>query len=112
MKIGNFFFNMAATESKRTNQKLQKKGQSVVLLAAATKVHSFLQQFIPIFLLQTDDTGVAELQQGGVIYLLGVVFFKLDGRLPLAHAIWHLHVVVASMIHYHAVDKYLISPEE
>ena len=64
------------------------------------------------FLLQTDDTGVAELQQGGVIYLLGVVFFKLDGRLPLAHAIWHLHVVVASMIHYHAVDKYLISPEE
>ena len=103
---------MAATESKRTNQKLQKKGQSVVLLAAATKVHSFLQQFIPIFLLQTDDTGVAELQQGGVIYLLGVVFFKLDGRLPLAHAIWHLHVVVASMIHYHAVDKYLISPEE
>ena len=112
MKIGKFFFNMEATESKRTNQKLQKKGQSVVLLAAATKVHSFLQQFIPIFLLQTDDTGVAELQQGGVIYLLGVVFFKLDGRLPLAHAIWHLHVVVASMIHYHAVDKYLISPEE
>ena len=55
---------------------------------------------------------MAELQQGGVIYLLGVVFFKLDGRLPLAHAIWHLHVVVASMIHYNAVDKYLISPEE
>ena len=55
---------------------------------------------------------MAELQQGGVIYLLGVVFFKLDGRLPLAHAIWHLHVVIASMIHYHAVDKYLISPEE
>ena len=113
MKIGNFFLILAATESKRTNQKLQKKAKAVaLLLAAATKVHSFLQQFIPIFLLQTDDTGVAELQQGGVIYLLGVVFFKLDGRLPLAHAIWHLHVVVASMIHYHAVDKYLISPEE
>ena len=69
------------------------------------------QLFIQIFLLQTDDTGVTELQQGGVIYLLGVIFFKLDGRLPLAHAIWHLHVVVASMIHYFAVDKYLISPD-
>ena len=42
--------------------------------------------------------------------MIGVVFFKLDGRLPLAHAIWHLHVVVASMIHYWAVAEYLIGP--
>jgi len=55
-----------------------------------------------------DDNGVAELKQGGAIYLIGVVFFKLDGRLPLAHAIWHLHVVIASMIHYWAVAEYLI----
>lgn len=61
--------------------------------------------------LQTDDRGVAELQQGGAIYLLGVIFFKLDGRLPLAHAIWHLHVVAASMIHYWAVAQYLIGPQ-
>ena len=57
---------------------------------------------------QEDETGVAELKQGGAIYLIGVVFFKLDGRLPLAHAIWHLHVVIASMIHYWAVVEYLI----
>ena len=62
--------------------------------------------FFPNF--QVDDNGVAELKQGGAIYLIGVVFFKLDGRLPLAHAIWHLHVVIASMIHYWAVAEYLI----
>ena len=79
---------------------------------AATKVHHviFATTIHSHFFFQTDDTGVAELQQGGAIYLLGVIFFKLDGRLPLAHAIWHLHVVVGSMIHYRAVAKYLIGP--
>jgi len=57
-----------------------------------------------------EDSGISELQMGGIIYMLGVVFFKLDGRLPLAHAIWHLHVVVGSMIHYWAVAQYLIGP--
>ena len=63
-----------------------------------------------LFTFQTESSGVLELQRGGIIYLIGVVFFKLDGRLPLAHAIWHLHVVVASMIHYWAVAEYLIGP--
>jgi hypothetical protein len=35
---------------------------------------------------QKEDTGVAELQHGGAIYLIGVVFFKLDGRLPLVNS--------------------------
>jgi len=55
-----------------------------------------------------DEEGLSELKLGGVIYLMGVVFFKLDGRLPFAHAIWHLHVVIASRIHYDAVIRYLV----
>ncbi|XP_037074223.1 monocyte to macrophage differentiation factor 2-like isoform X2 [Pollicipes pollicipes] len=48
----------------------------------------------------TDVSGVTELKYGGAVYVLGLVFFKLDGRLPLAHAVWHLFVVVGATIHY------------
>ncbi|XP_063862223.1 monocyte to macrophage differentiation factor 2-like isoform X1 [Scylla paramamosain] len=58
-----------------------------------------------------DRSGLAELKLGGAIYVLGVVFFKLDGRVPLAHAIWHLFVVLAAFIHYYAVLTYLILPQ-
>ncbi|KAK3882349.1 hypothetical protein Pcinc_013257 [Petrolisthes cinctipes] len=57
-----------------------------------------------------DNSGLGELKLGGVIYVMGVVFFKLDGRVPLAHAIWHLFVVLAAFIHYYAVRTYLILP--
>lgn len=58
-----------------------------------------------------DHSGLTELKLGGAVYLVGVVFFKSDGKIPLAHAIWHLHVVVGSLIHFNAVNKFLIVPD-
>ncbi|KAL3238855.1 hypothetical protein MRX96_021880 [Rhipicephalus microplus] len=52
-------------------------------------------------------TGLKELLFGGLLYFIGVVFFKSDGRVPFAHAIWHLFVNAATLVHYHAVYRYL-----
>lgn len=56
---------------------------------------------------QPNREGVLELSMGGVFYCLGVVFFKSDGLVPFAHAIWHIFVVIGAAIHYYAIWKYL-----
>jgi monocyte-to-macrophage differentiation protein len=62
---------------------------------------------ISIFCLQHDFSGLTELKIGGVLYILGVVFFKADGKIPCAHAIWHIFVVMAAAVHYYAILNYL-----
>jgi monocyte-to-macrophage differentiation protein len=50
---------------------------------------------------------LTELKIGGLLYILGVVFFKADGKIPCAHAIWHIFVVMAAGVHYYAILNYL-----
>lgn len=59
------------------------------------------------FKFQHELSGLAELKLGGVLYILGVFFFKADGSIPCAHAIWHLFVVLAAAVHYYAILNYL-----
>lgn len=60
---------------------------------------------------QVERAGVCELAVGGVFYVVGVVFFKSDGLVPFAHAIWHLFVAAGACIHYYAIWRYLYLPE-
>lgn len=55
-----------------------------------------------------DVTGLTELAIGGALYVSGVLFFKSDGLIPCAHAIWHLFVSLGASIHYYAIFKYLL----
>ncbi|XP_041363559.1 monocyte to macrophage differentiation factor 2-like [Gigantopelta aegis] len=59
-----------------------------------------------------DRSGVYELALGGVVYVSGVVFFKCDGIIPFAHAIWHCFVLVGAIFHYYAVCTYLLGTKE
>lgn len=56
---------------------------------------------------QSNTDGLQEVAWGGLIYCLGVVFFKSDGVIPFAHAIWHVFVATAAAVHYYAIWKYL-----
>ncbi|KOB71703.1 Monocyte to macrophage differentiation factor 2 [Operophtera brumata] len=48
-----------------------------------------------------------DLKLGGMLYLAGVFFFKSDGRIPFAHAIWHVFVALAASVHYLAILRHL-----
>lgn len=37
---------------------------------------------------------------GGFSYTFGVIFFKLEGKLPYAHLIWHLFVIGGTVCHW------------
>ncbi|MED6257610.1 Monocyte to macrophage differentiation factor 2 [Ataeniobius toweri] len=64
-----------------------------------------------VILSMVERAGVCELTLGGVFYAVGVVFFKSDGLVPFAHAIWHLFVTVGAGIHYYAIWRYLYVEE-
>ena len=58
--------------------------------------------------MQKEVSGLHELAAGGVIYVVGVVFFKCDGVIPFAHAIWHSFVFVGATVHFIAVCRHLL----
>uniref|UniRef100_A0A1B6LPD0 Monocyte to macrophage differentiation protein n=1 Tax=Graphocephala atropunctata TaxID=36148 RepID=A0A1B6LPD0_9HEMI len=51
--------------------------------------------------------GIQELTLGGALYAIGVCFFKSDGVVPCAHAIWHMFVGAAATVHYYAILHHL-----
>jgi len=56
-----------------------------------------------IFVAQQSMMGFGEIVVGGLLYVVGVVFFKLEGKVPFAHAIWHLFVAAGMWTHTHDV---------
>ncbi|TNN05923.1 Monocyte to macrophage differentiation factor 2 [Schistosoma japonicum] len=61
------------------------------------------------FLYMHEQSGLPMLLSGAFVYLSGVIFFKLDGHLPLAHAIWHCFVFIATLLQFNAVETFLLT---
>lgn len=62
---------------------------------------------LPLAFASTDSAGLAEVALGGAFYVSGVVFFKCDGRIPFAHAIWHCFCATGAWCHFYAVYTHL-----
>ena len=45
---------------------------------------------------------------GGLCYTIGIVFLKLDRRVPYSHAVWHTVVIAGSACHYVAILFYVV----
>jgi hemolysin III len=52
-------------------------------------------------------TGIALLLGGGILYTLGTIFYRVD-RIPFNHAIWHLFVLAACVLHFLALYFYVL----
>ena len=45
---------------------------------------------------------------GGLCYMIGIVFLKLDRAFPYSHATWHVAVIAGSVCHYVAILFYIV----
>lgn len=52
-------------------------------------------------------SGFASLVIGGLVYMVGIVFYKSEERVPYAHLIWHLFVMAGCAIHYYMIVRYV-----
>lgn len=63
--------------------------------------YKLIIQLVPVF-------GFVWLFIGGVFYMIGTIFWKLDKTRYHFHAIWHVCVMLGSACHYYAVFHYAI----
>lgn len=64
--------------------------------------------FIKQIILTTSYKFIVFLLIGGVLYSLGTIFY-MDRKIPYNHAIWHLFVLAASVVHFIGIfDAYAI----
>ncbi|XP_065319469.1 monocyte to macrophage differentiation factor-like isoform X2 [Gordionus sp. m RMFG-2023] len=57
----------------------------------------------------TDHPGLSQFVKGGLAYVSGIFFFRSDGSIPFAHAIWHLFVIAGVTFHYQAICQLLLA---
>lgn len=83
----------------------------LILKVAIELQNYFSLDYFSTVSFQREPSGIYELFLGGMSFITGVVFFKSDGVIPFAHAIWHLFVLVGTMFHFYAINLYLLGQE-
>jgi len=52
--------------------------------------------------------GMMYVLYGGFFYILGILFFALDKKVPFFHSIWHIFVLAGSFFHYFLVLLFIL----
>lgn len=52
-------------------------------------------------------TGFYLLLLGGFIYMIGILFYKAEGKVPYAHLFWHLFVMGGAFLHYIVMIRFV-----
>lgn len=84
------------------------KGVNIITVGSFVLMGWMLLFFlIPIFN-NISSAGIWLLFIGGFSYTFGVIFFKLEGKLPYAHLIWHLFVIGGTVCHWCAIRFFML----
>ena len=62
-------------------------------------------------IVQVAPSIIFSLALGGLLYVVGVVFFILEQvkRLPILHCVWHVFVLTAAIVHFFSVREAVVS---
>ncbi|NGX34256.1 MAG: hypothetical protein K1060chlam1_00607 [Candidatus Anoxychlamydiales bacterium] len=82
-------------------------------LEALSVIFYLLMGFIALFALKPiylalSFKGMMYVLYGGFFYVLGILFFVLDKKVPFFHSIWHVFVLAGSFFHYFLVLLFVI----
>ena len=53
--------------------------------------------------------GVLLLVGGGIAYTIGTIFYKLEDKYRYMHSIWHIWILVGSILHFLCIFLYVIN---
>jgi len=76
------------------------KGVNIITIASFVLMGLMLVFFLVPLFKNITPLGIWLLFIGGLCYLLGIVFFKLEGKMPYTHLIWHLMVLGGTVCHW------------
>lgn len=80
------------------------KGVNIITVSSFILMGWMLLFFLVPLDHNLNSLGMWLLLIGGFSYTFGVIFFKLEGKLPYAHLIWHLFVIGGTVCHWCVVQ--------
>lgn len=83
------------------------RGANVVIIASYIMMGWLVIFFIEPFLRNIDPAALRLIFIGGALYTVGIFFYKMK-KLTYAHLIWHLMVLMGSVVHFSAVIRYVL----